>query len=127
MVAASEAIELFCFILGDEPNNVFPIQIEKDKTVGNMKVKIKDENKHALRGIDAKSLVLWMVSNFHWFASVQISDVFCRWTNHWTPPTRNLSDASFRKTVVLNFKNWCHGSLCRVIGHHSPPVIGSTL
>jgi len=61
MVAASGEIELFCFIIGDEPNNIFPIQIERDRTVGNMKAKIKDENKHALQGIDAKSLVLWMV------------------------------------------------------------------
>ena len=75
MVAASEEIELFCFIIGDEPNNVFPIQIEKDRTICNIKAKIKDENKHALRGIDAKSLVLWMVSNFHWFTLVQRSDI----------------------------------------------------
>lgn len=68
MIAASGEIELFCFIIGDEPNNIFPIQIERDRTIGNMKAKIKDENKHVLQGIDAKSLVLWMVSDFHWFA-----------------------------------------------------------
>jgi hypothetical protein len=75
MVAASGEIELFCFIIGDEPNNIFPIQIERDRTVGNMKAKIKDENKHALQGIDAKSLVLWMVSDLHWFTLVQRSDI----------------------------------------------------
>jgi len=69
MVATSEEIELFCFIIGDEPNCVFPIQIAKDQTVGNMKAKIKEENKHTLRGVDARRLVLWMVSDIshcHW-------------------------------------------------------------
>lgn len=54
-----EEIELSCLIIGDGLDDVFPVQIEKDNTIGNLRVKIKDENKHLLQSSDAKSLVLW--------------------------------------------------------------------
>jgi hypothetical protein len=65
MAAPSEEIELFCYIIGDEPSNVFPIQIGKDRNIGNLKAKIMYENKHTLQNIDAKALVLWKVRDLH--------------------------------------------------------------
>jgi hypothetical protein len=73
MVAASEDIELFCYIIGDEPSNVFPIQIERDRSIGNLKAKIMYENKHTLQNIDAKALVLWEVSDMQRSALVKFS------------------------------------------------------
>ena len=55
-------IHLNCFILGDDPNNVFPVEISESATVGKLKDAIKDKKKITFQGVDADSLVLWKVS-----------------------------------------------------------------
>jgi hypothetical protein len=54
-------IELYCWIIGDEPNNIFLVQIEKNSTVVNLKEAIK--TKKVLER-PADKLVLWKVSHF---------------------------------------------------------------
>jgi hypothetical protein len=54
----SSQITLLCWILGEDLNSVFPIGIENHKVVGNLKVKIREEN---LKHIDARALTLYML------------------------------------------------------------------
>lgn len=52
---------LYCWIVGDSLNDVFPIAIQTDNTVGCFRTKIREENSEALKLVDAKSLILWKV------------------------------------------------------------------
>ena len=52
---------LFCFVLGDDEESVFPVEIAKDKNVGILKDEIKKKNPRALNAVDAKDLDLWKV------------------------------------------------------------------
>ncbi|SRR5258707_5813877 len=52
---------LNCFVLGDDEDKVFTVEIAKDKNVGILKKFIKAENPHALNRVDAKDLDLWKV------------------------------------------------------------------
>jgi hypothetical protein len=122
MVAASEDIELFCYIIGDEPSNVFPIQIKRDRSIGNLKAKIMYKSKHTLQNIDAKALVLWEVSDMQRSALVKYL-IFSRWMNRWTVRMRIISNPLCRKMIATSFRNWCHGSLSRLIGRHNPPTL----
>ena len=58
----SEPLRLNCYVFGDDPRCVFPVEIAPTKTVGALKKLIKEENKHSFPNIDAKLLVLWEVS-----------------------------------------------------------------
>jgi hypothetical protein len=53
---------LNCFVLGDKQDNVFTIEIAKNKNVGILKDEIKNKNAHCLGHVDAKDLELWEVS-----------------------------------------------------------------
>jgi hypothetical protein len=53
-------IYLNCLVLGDGPNNVFPVEISA--SVGKLKDAIKDKKRPAWDSIIADSLVLWKVS-----------------------------------------------------------------
>ena len=53
-------LELNCYVLGDEAQNVFPVKISKRENVGTLKDKIKDKNPD-FGNIPARSLVLWKV------------------------------------------------------------------
>jgi len=59
----STVLELNCWILGDEPQCVFPVKIASSETVGHLKEAIKDKKKQTFTGIDADLLDLWKVSN----------------------------------------------------------------
>jgi len=59
----SNTLELNCWVLGDDPRSVFPVEIASSKTVGFLKEAIKDKTKCAFDDIDAKSLNLWKVIN----------------------------------------------------------------
>lgn len=59
----SDMLNLNCWLLGDDPQRVFPVEIAKTKTVGGLKKAIKDEKKHAFDGIDADLVDLWKVRN----------------------------------------------------------------
>jgi hypothetical protein len=59
----STVLELNCWILGNEPRRIFPVEVPSSKTVGHLKEAIKDKKKHTFSGIDADLLDLWKVSN----------------------------------------------------------------
>lgn len=40
----STLLQLNCWVLGDDPNRIFPVEIAGTKTVGSLKKAIKDEN-----------------------------------------------------------------------------------
>lgn len=44
---------------GEAPNQSFPIDIAIDKTVGHLKVLVKDQSKQALMGVDAARLAVY--------------------------------------------------------------------
>ena len=52
---------LNCFVLGDDEERVFPVEIPRDKNVGILKDKIKKKRAHLLSDIDASDLDLWKV------------------------------------------------------------------
>jgi Crinkler effector protein N-terminal domain len=58
----STATILRCWVHGDDPDYIFPVEIAATKTVGDLKKAIKEEKKHAFRDVDADILVLWKVS-----------------------------------------------------------------
>jgi hypothetical protein len=53
---------LNCFVLGDKEDNVFTVEIAKNKNVGILKKLIKEEKAHLLGHVDASDLELWEVS-----------------------------------------------------------------
>lgn len=58
----SEAtISLNCFVLGDDPESVFPVRIQRNDNVGVLKKLIKEEKAHLLAHIDASDLDLSQV------------------------------------------------------------------
>lgn len=58
----SENIELFCYVIGDEANDVFAIEISSSRSVAHLKDSIRDELKPRFDNIPANKLVLWKVS-----------------------------------------------------------------
>ena len=56
-------LNLNCWVHGDELQNVFPVKIARDETVGALKKAIKEEKKPLFDHIPADSLELWKVSN----------------------------------------------------------------
>jgi hypothetical protein len=52
---------LNCFVLGDDEERVFPVEIAKDKNVGILKKLIKEEKARLLNDVDASDLDLWTV------------------------------------------------------------------
>jgi len=58
----SNILEINCWVLGDDPSSVFPVEVASSKTVGTLKKAIKDEMEHSFDDLDAKSLYLWNVS-----------------------------------------------------------------
>jgi hypothetical protein len=57
----SHILHLNCWVLGDDPQHVFSVEIAKTKTVDGLKDAILEKNKNAFVGLDAKYLVLWKV------------------------------------------------------------------
>ena len=54
-------LSLNCLVLGDEPERVFIVEIEKTKSVSNLKRLIKEESSSSFGNVDAKNIDLWMV------------------------------------------------------------------
>jgi hypothetical protein len=54
--------DLNCLILGEDPNNIFTVQILCNKTVGDLRRAIKEETKPEFDHVPADTLVLWSVS-----------------------------------------------------------------
>jgi len=55
-------LDLNCIVLGDDPTQVFTVQIAKTKNFSALKKVIKDEKQHAFEHVDADTLNLWKVS-----------------------------------------------------------------
>jgi hypothetical protein len=53
---------LNCLVLGDDPNHVSPIKIDRNESVGTLKDAIKDKMRPKFDNVPAHSLVLWKVS-----------------------------------------------------------------
>src|SRR5258708_3115374 len=58
----SDMLDLNCWVLGDDPSHIFPIEIAESKTVGGLKKAIKEEKKPEFDHVAADSLDLWKVS-----------------------------------------------------------------
>src|SRR6266550_5347518 len=58
----SKLLQLNCWVLGEDPNRIFPVMIERTASVGALKDAIKDEKRPAFDHIPADALVLWKVS-----------------------------------------------------------------
>lgn len=56
-------ISLNCSILGPDVDNAFPVEIPRGKTVGALKVAIKEMKAIELYYIDADRLDVWKVSH----------------------------------------------------------------
>ncbi|CAB4410222.1 unnamed protein product [Rhizophagus irregularis] len=54
-------ITLCCLIHGNNISAAFPVKVDNDKTIGELKKIIKDENSNEFFGVDAKNLTLWKV------------------------------------------------------------------
>jgi hypothetical protein len=55
-------LSINCWVLGEESTCIFPVEIDGDKNVGDLKKAIKEEKKVALDRIDANTLEIWNVS-----------------------------------------------------------------
>lgn len=60
---SSTILEFNCWILGDSPKHIFPVNIESARTVGHLKYAIKDRAQNRFSDIDAYVLHLWKVSD----------------------------------------------------------------
>ena len=52
---------LHCYLLGDDPDQIFPVEIEETKTVGILKSLIKKEKAPQFNHIVASKLKIWRV------------------------------------------------------------------
>jgi hypothetical protein len=59
---ATQLLSLNCFVLGDDLNKAFTVEIEKTKNVSILQKLIKEEKASLLNHVDASDLVLWNVS-----------------------------------------------------------------
>jgi hypothetical protein len=53
---------LNCLVLGDSPQHIFPVKINKAESVGTLKKAIRDDQKPAFDQVPATTLTLWKVS-----------------------------------------------------------------
>jgi hypothetical protein len=54
--------ELNCLVLGHSANNIFPVEIQRTKTVGALRKAIKEEKQIMFQHVDADALELWAVA-----------------------------------------------------------------
>ena len=57
----TQLLSLNCFLLGDEPDRMFSVEIPKDKNVSILKKLIKEEKAPHFDHVDASDLDIWMV------------------------------------------------------------------
>jgi hypothetical protein len=92
-----QLLSLNCFLLGDDPDRMFTVEIPKNKNVSILKKLIKEENPSSLDNIDVKNIDLWEVS-------FPIDDLFFKNPTTVGPKLRSeklLSD-TFRKELDTN-------------------------
>lgn len=59
---AAEQLSLFCWVVGDEEDNTFKIEIGKENDVADLKKAIKEDQSPRFDGSPANKLRLWRVS-----------------------------------------------------------------
>ena len=59
---STQLLSLNCFLLGDDPDRTFTVEIPKNKNVSILKDLIKEKNPSSLGNIDAKNIDIWQVS-----------------------------------------------------------------
>ena len=57
-----QLLSLNCFLLGDDPDLTFTVEIPKNKNVSILKDLIKEKNPSSLGNIDVKNIDIWQVS-----------------------------------------------------------------
>ncbi|CAG8521809.1 7335_t:CDS:2 [Paraglomus brasilianum] len=57
-----QPISLFCLVQGKPTEKAFPVDVEKNKTVGHLRKLIWKETQETFKNLDAKDLTLWAVS-----------------------------------------------------------------
>jgi hypothetical protein len=55
------SLSLNCFVLGDDPDRMFTVEIAKTKNVSILKDLIKEKKASQLKDVDASDLNLWKV------------------------------------------------------------------
>ena len=55
------SLSLNCLVLGDEPEKMFTVEVEKTKNVSILKDRIKEKNSSSFGNVDSKNIDLWMV------------------------------------------------------------------
>ena len=56
-------LKLNCIVFGDDPRHIFPVDVERTKTVGDLKNVIKVAKKPEFDHVAADRLELWKVSD----------------------------------------------------------------
>ena len=54
--------DLNCWIFNEDHTSVFPIEVDRTKTIGNLKNAIKVDQHIAFQHVDPRNLDIWMVS-----------------------------------------------------------------
>jgi hypothetical protein len=55
----TQLLSLNCFVLGDDLNKVFTLEVEKTKNVSILKDRIKEKNSNSFGNVDSKNIELW--------------------------------------------------------------------
>ena len=55
------ALSLNCYLLGDDPDQIFTVKVSETDNVSTLKDLIKEKNAFALKDVDAKVLKIWRV------------------------------------------------------------------
>ena len=61
-MSGSSLLTLNCLVFGDDADSMFPVEIENTKSVGSLRVAIKNEDSVTFQNVRASSLDIWMVS-----------------------------------------------------------------
>ena len=59
---APVALNLNCWVRGEDSSRIFSVEIGRDKNVASLKEAIKEKKKAVFDNVDADSLVVWKVS-----------------------------------------------------------------
>lgn len=62
-MSGSDSVTLNCWIVGDDTENIFSVDIEACKNISQLKEKIKHINPEYFSRVDVRCIVLWKVSN----------------------------------------------------------------
>ena len=82
---------LNCFILGDDPERTFPVEIPKAKNVSNLKDMIKEKKASRLKDVDASDLDLFYVSFPMDDIAAELPHINLDGSTKLSPPSKKIS------------------------------------